>query len=179
MHQDLLSWEIIEFPVLLLNAHTLQEVDRFHRYVRPVHHPKLSDFCTQLTGIIQDMVDFQAEFPVVLKDFEDWINGHFPTDEDKSSFAFVTCGDWDLGHMLPQQASLAGCSLPAYCRRWINIKQACAEYLGRNVGGLLPMLRALNLPHTGRHHSGINDCLNIANILRCLVAAKAHLRFSG
>lgn len=40
--------EIIEFPVLLLRGEGLPEVDIFHRYVRPVHHPKLSDFCTRV-----------------------------------------------------------------------------------------------------------------------------------
>ena len=40
--------EIIEFPVLLLKGEDLHEADRFHRYVRPVHHPYLSSFCTQV-----------------------------------------------------------------------------------------------------------------------------------
>ena len=29
------------------------KVDEFHSYVKPVLNPKLSEFCTQLTGITQ------------------------------------------------------------------------------------------------------------------------------
>ncbi|VDN13786.1 unnamed protein product [Dibothriocephalus latus] len=59
--------EIIEFPVLKVDAATLDVTDTFHRYVHPVFNPKLSDFCTQLTGIIQDMVDTESDFPVVMR----------------------------------------------------------------------------------------------------------------
>ena len=46
--------EIIEFPCVLLNVKNgLQVEATFHRYIRPVHHPLLSPFCTELTGITQ------------------------------------------------------------------------------------------------------------------------------
>lgn len=45
--------EIIEFPVLKVDATTFDVTDKFHEYVRPVYNPKLTDFCTQLTGITQ------------------------------------------------------------------------------------------------------------------------------
>jgi len=36
----------------------VQELGRFHEYVRPVGHPILTEFCTQLTGITQQMVSW-------------------------------------------------------------------------------------------------------------------------
>ncbi len=48
--------EIIELPVVLLDAATGRRVDEFHTYVRPVAHPVLTDFCTALTGIGQAQV---------------------------------------------------------------------------------------------------------------------------
>ena len=36
---------------------TLISVSEFHEYVMPVEHPKLSSFCTELTGIRQQQVD--------------------------------------------------------------------------------------------------------------------------
>uniref|UniRef100_A0A0R3VU45 Exonuclease domain-containing protein n=1 Tax=Taenia asiatica TaxID=60517 RepID=A0A0R3VU45_TAEAS len=179
--------EIIEFPVLLLEAQSCREIDCFHRYVRPVIHPQLSDYCTRLTGIIQDMVDSQPTFPTIMKEFEDWVNSHFPTDKEKVAFAFVTCGDWDLRFMLPHQASLSNCQVPPYCRRWINVKKASAsscsilayaEYTGKHVDGIVPMLKNVGIPHEGRLHSGIDDCYNIAKILRFLVERNANLRYS-
>lgn len=48
--------EIIEFPCALLNVkHGFQVEAIFHKYVRPVRHPLLSTFCTDLTGITQVM----------------------------------------------------------------------------------------------------------------------------
>ena len=46
--------EIIEFPCALLNTNKGFEIEAiFHEYVRPVHNPKLTRFCTELTGITQ------------------------------------------------------------------------------------------------------------------------------
>ncbi|KAJ2993248.1 3'-5' exoribonuclease 1 [Globomyces sp. JEL0801] len=45
--------EIIEFPVILIDGQTLQIVDQFHRYVRPILQPTLTEFCISLTGITQ------------------------------------------------------------------------------------------------------------------------------
>lgn len=54
--------EIIEFPVIMFNARTLETEEIFHTYVRPVFKPKLSPFCTKLTKITQDKVDPAPEF---------------------------------------------------------------------------------------------------------------------
>lgn len=43
--------------------------------------------------------------------------------EDEKSFAFVTCGDWDLKTMLPNQCRTSKCSKPKYFSQWINIKR--------------------------------------------------------
>ena len=45
--------EIIEFPTLLYDINKKEVKATFHRYVRPVRSPKLSQFCTSLTGIEQ------------------------------------------------------------------------------------------------------------------------------
>jgi len=45
--------EIIEFPIVVVDAKTFEITTEFHRYVRPVWNPKLTNFCTDLTGIQQ------------------------------------------------------------------------------------------------------------------------------
>ena len=45
--------EIIEFPVVVVDAHTFEVTAEFHKYVRPVWNPVLTKFCTELTGILQ------------------------------------------------------------------------------------------------------------------------------
>jgi len=43
--------EIIEWPVVVVDTQLQKEVACFHKYVRPVHQPQLTAFCTELTGI--------------------------------------------------------------------------------------------------------------------------------
>ena len=46
--------EIIEFPCALLNTKKGFKIEAiFHKYVRPIHNPQLSNYCTELTGITQ------------------------------------------------------------------------------------------------------------------------------
>ncbi len=66
--------EIIEFPVVLVNVKTKKVEDVFHHYVKPQVVPKLSDFCTELTGITQEKVDKEG-IPLenCIKEFEEFL----------------------------------------------------------------------------------------------------------
>ncbi|KAF9385511.1 hypothetical protein CPB97_004735 [Podila verticillata] len=68
--------EVIEFPVVLLDGKTLEVIDEFQSYVRPVNRPKLSQFCMDLTGIQQETVDNAPTFVEVLALFEEWLTKH-------------------------------------------------------------------------------------------------------
>ncbi|CAH8679521.1 unnamed protein product [Schistosoma rodhaini] len=164
--------EIIEFPVLMINASTLQTEAVFHRYVRPTINPVLSDFCTELTGIIQSMVDDQPDLSTVLKIFNSFLDAN-NLNTIPYQFAFVTCGDCDLKTMLPRQCKALGIDVPDYFKQWINLKQVYCNVMGQFPFGMMSMLSGLNIKHTGRHHSGIDDCHNIANILRELIRCGA------
>ena len=48
--------EVIEFPCLKVSSRDFSVQSRFHRYVRPVHHPNLSYFCTELVNFIANVV---------------------------------------------------------------------------------------------------------------------------
>ncbi|XP_073936425.1 ERI1 exoribonuclease 3 isoform X8 [Castor canadensis] len=87
--------EIIEFPILKLNGRTMEIESTFHMYVQPVVHPQLTPFCTELTGIIQAMVDGQPSLQQVLERVDEWMAKEGLLDPNVKSI-FVTCGDWDL-----------------------------------------------------------------------------------
>merc|ERR1712004_829861 len=53
------KYEIIEFPVILVDTHKRKVVGEFHAYVRP--------------GIKQSTVDRAAMFPSVMKDVTKWL----------------------------------------------------------------------------------------------------------
>ncbi|KAL1406442.1 hypothetical protein Q8F55_008141 [Vanrija albida] len=115
--------EIIEFPVVLLRweprddgaRSCLVTVDTFHTYVRPTWRPVLSDFCSSLTGIGQEVIDAAPTFPEVLARLEAWLDGHGLRDGDALADAvWVTDGPWDLRDFIPKQLHITPTSPPRY-----------------------------------------------------------------
>ncbi|HEY8375040.1 MAG TPA: 3'-5' exonuclease, partial [Nannocystis sp.] len=165
--------EVIEFPSVLVSLADRAVEDTFSTFVRPIHHPRLSEFCKDLTSIRQEDIDAAPTFPEVLAAHRAWLEGHGLFDSDgRERFAFVTCGDWDLATMLPVQCAAAGIDigrLPRAYRRWINIKKIFLATLGKPKSlGMPTMLSALGLQLEGTHHRGIDDCHNIARIALAL-----------
>lgn len=156
--------EIIEFPVQVLNAQTLNTEFTFHYYVNPEVVPDLSQFCTELTGITQDMVRDQRNIQTVLAEFDAFLRSNFIIDK---KWIFVTCGDWDLNSCLKREANYKKIPVPEYFMNWINIKMLIPEF----KGGMMELLNLLEIEHVGRHHSGIDDVRNILECLRKLLAA--------
>ena len=167
--------EIIEFPVLKVNAQTLETESVFHTYVRPTAHPILTPFCTQLTGITQDQVDGKPTLSEVLKQFNLWMESNGLLDPS-ISFSFVTCGDWDLKTMLPGQCKHFNLPIQDYFRKWINIKIVFFNVTGVKAKGMPFMLDHFKLQLDGRHHSGIDDSKNIAKILAKLAEIKPNIQ---
>ena len=163
--------EIIELPTVLVDARTMEVVDEFQLYCRPVHHPQLTPFCTELTGIQQAWVDDAPLFGEALAAHTAWLRRHGIAVEgaEGHSMIFVTCGDWDLRTMLPAQLGLIGGRVPQHFRRWVNIKQTFSRVMNGSKGkGMAAMLDSLGLPLEGRHHSGIDDCRNLVQIVKAL-----------
>ena len=172
--------EIIEFPSIILSLDTLEIIDEFRSFVRPYHNPRLTHFCKNFTSITQEQVDSAELFHKVLKEHHSWMQKHGLTPENS---VIVTCGDWDLGTMLPAQCS---CSvprvetIPPHYLRWHNIKRSFAKFKNiKKAGGMASMLKALKLPLIGHHHCGIDDCRNIAEILKVIVKSGAKIDFTG
>jgi len=159
--------EIIEFPTVLYNSETNKVEDEFQFFVKPVLNPTLTKFCTELTGIQQDQVENGTSLPEVLKKYDSWLSERGILNE---SFAFVTCGDWDLKTMLPNQCDNLKLSSNDYFKKWVNIKKVfCNFYRTKRLKGMAEMLEFLKLDLLGKHHSGIDDCRNICRILQKMV----------
>ncbi|KAG9073010.1 hypothetical protein KI688_000791 [Linnemannia hyalina] len=97
--------EVIEFPIVLLDGSTLEIVDEFHSYVRPIHRPILSDFCKELTGISQETVDNAPTFVEVLARFEDWLTSHGIILSDNDTTASTTITAQPLGKKVKSKKS--------------------------------------------------------------------------
>ncbi|XGW05063.1 hypothetical protein V3C99_015886 [Haemonchus contortus] len=168
--------EIIEFPVAKLDVRSWTVSSYFHQYVKPTTNPVLTSFCTHLTGIIQEMVDNQPTIDKVLNDFDDWMRKE---EIINSRFAFVTCGDWDLGVMLPSESANKHISLPSYFDKWINVKKSYCEHSGTFAKGLKDLLRIYNLSHAGRLHSGIDDVKTICALTSAIAKEGYVFRVNG
>ncbi|KAK7194184.1 phosphotransferase [Novymonas esmeraldas] len=176
--------EVVELPMILIDARTATPLAEFQRYVRPVKHPVLSAFCTELTGITQEMVSSRDTFPVVYREALQFLAAAGLGDAaPQRSYCVVTCGDWDLKTMLPAQMRVSGrLSIPLSLQRWCNLKVCMAQLRLRQTGGapakkpssMPDMLEVLGLPLQGRHHSGIDDCRNIAAVL-CELLKRGHV----
>jgi len=158
--------EIIEFPAILYNATTLQVIAEFHSY-KPQYHPTLTPYCKQLTGIKQQDIDNAPTLDQVLIQFSQWLILHEMEDDD---FAIVTCGNWDLKTMLPNECHLKNLFVPHCFDSWINLKKIfCDCYNVRKEPTMMKMLDFLALDLRGRHHSGIDDARNIVRIVEVMV----------
>ncbi|MFU2510098.1 3'-5' exonuclease [Pseudoalteromonas sp. ASV78] len=69
--------ETIEIGAALIDTTSLQVVDEFSRLVRPATHPKLSQFCTELTGITQTELYVADPCPNVFANFINWLPRRF------------------------------------------------------------------------------------------------------
>lgn len=147
--------EIIEIGAVLVEGKTLRTVAELMTFVRPIVHPVLTAFCTQLTTITQDMVDPAPGFPAVAARLAAFGQGAL----------FCSWGNYDR-NQLAQDARLHGIAPPLGPDHW-NLKEAFAQTGGsrRRGLGVFAALRKVGLEPIGTHHRGIDDARNIARLL--------------
>jgi len=158
--------EIIEIGALVQNARTFAIEAEFQTFVKPVRHPTLTPFCTQLTSISQREVERAPDFLAALDAMKEWMNSY-----DDS--LFCSWGDYDRLQFLQDCAHHAA-PYP-FPSGHFNIKTAFSRALGtRKRYGIAGALKRLGMSFAGTHHRGIDDVRNIARIVRevCIRAEK-------
>ncbi|XP_027192460.1 uncharacterized exonuclease domain-containing protein At3g15140 isoform X2 [Cicer arietinum] len=150
--------EILEFPVLMISAKTLQVEGIFHR----VWHDTAIPF--------KEVIE---EFEAWLMQQKLWIGGEL------NRAAFVTCGNWDLKTKVPQQCEVSRIKLPPYFMEWINLKDVYLNFYNRRATGMVTMMKELQIPLVGRHHLGIDDTKNIARVLQHMLVDGALIQITA
>ncbi|XP_050216860.1 uncharacterized exonuclease domain-containing protein At3g15140 isoform X2 [Mercurialis annua] len=147
--------EILEFPVLIIDAKTMAFVDLFHRFVRPtaMSEQRINEYIENKYGkfgVDRVWHDTALPFNEVIQEFEAWLTLHNLWEKKHGGClnraAFVTCGNWDVKTQIPRQ---------------------CAVSKAR---GMRTMMQQLKLPVLGSHHLGIDDTKNVARVLQRMVA---------
>lgn len=163
--------EIIEFPVVFLNARTLQVDMVFRRYVRPTERPRLTEFCVQLTGIQQADIDRAPTLDVVLLEFSEFLEEHclvgWRSERSVKQRLFVICtdGPWDVMKFLRPECMRKHIRLAEWWGNWIDVRSAFAHALACRRKCISEMLMTFGLTFEGRQHSGVDDAQNIARIV--------------
>lgn len=158
--------EIIEFPAILIdvrNGGKIVKEKSFRSYAKPWRNPKLSSFCTELTGITQSNVDQAPDLQTVVKNFEAWYRRVIPVG---AKVMMMTDGPWDFKNFV-----LAGAvkrdhvAFPTLFYEYIDVRTTFGNYFNKGKPAKLErMLRRFNLKFEGKEHCGFDDAFNIARL---------------
>lgn len=165
--------EIIEIGAVLVTKFALEngvpdfiDLDqRFHfqSFVKPKRNPVLSDYCKELTEIIQASVDLAPPLPEVLRSMQTWIKVNFGFKMNR--LRFCSWGRYDL-HQMRHDFNVYGHRLRY--GEWFgehrSLKHEFADRHGIKPCGMKKALKILKLPLFGSHHRALDDAKNIARI---------------
>lgn len=150
--------EIIEIGAVVcrLSTDSFAVLDTLQLYVQPSFTKKLTDFCTQLTGIEQLQVNSAPLLDSALDTFADWL----------SAFQLSTWMSWGKfdDRQFSYETQLKNLKNPLGSFQHLNLKQLFARKRGHRVG-LGRAIQLSGLEFKGRHHSGLDDAKNIAQLL--------------
>ncbi len=149
--------ETIEIGAVAINGYG-EFLGDFNRFIKPVMHPILSSFCTDLTSIDQISINRAKKFPDVINDFRDWIE-----DFDDETYYLCSWGGFDK-KMLQRD-----CELHDQEGEWLefhlNIKQQYQELKGlRHPRGLMKTVEKEGFEFDGIPHRAIADAENLAKV---------------
>lgn len=158
--------EIIEIGAVRLVGDALEHGGEYQAFVRPLNHPELSDFCTQLTSITQAQVRVAPPFAQAWSDFLDWFRDDLPD---------VVMGSWSsYDHALfSRQCAEHGLEPPPWHHIDIKAEFGAWNFLREGRRGrarLSVALERLGIEQDGRAHRAIDDARNTADLLRHLRA---------
>ncbi len=148
--------EIIEIGISQLELSTGNILFSDSIYVMPVHS-KVSDFCFNLTGITQELLDSKSiPFYKACRILEEFYNSR--------GLVWASYGHYDL-RMFEDQCYSETVQYPLSGKH-INVKTLFAlKYRLKREVGMDEALKILKFPLEGKHHCGKDDSYNIAKIL--------------
>lgn len=151
--------ETIEIGAVMVATDSLEIIDEFQTFIKPLRHPVLTEFCLNLTSITQVQVDNAPTFPDAIKLWRPWLSQF-----DKTIFG--SWGDYDR-KQLQQDSKHHHIDLPyPVSSNHVNLKEIfCTTQVLNKRYGMAQALNLANIPLTGTHHRGIDDARNISKLL--------------
>ena len=158
--------ETIEIGAVMVVRETLEVVDEFQTFIKPMRHPILTNFCLELTSITQSQVDTAPDFATVMSRWQTWLSKF-----DRAIFG--SWGEYDRTQFF-QDSKHHQIDLPyPVSSNHINLKEifSTAQGLPKRYG-MAQALDLANIPLTGTHHRGIDDARNITKLLPYILGRK-------
>lgn len=144
--------ETVEIGAVAVDCQTGEIINGMGVFVRPIIHPKLSQFFCDLTSIPQAFVDATATFPHGFAVFKQWA-------EQQNGKAWMSWGRGDRQQFARDcgRHGVEPLALP-----WIDLARLSRRLCGRGQRGTM---NALGIKRAGRRHRGIDDATNYARIV--------------
>lgn len=153
--------EIIEIGLCFFDNHTFEITDKKSIIIKP-HRSEISDFCVELTGITQNLVDkegisYREACELLLDEY------------DLRRYPWASWGDYDR-NMFEKECRQKKVQSPV-SKRHLNAKTlfSIKHKLNKELG-MARALAHLNLKLEGNHHRGADDAWNIAKLFRSCFA---------
>ena len=153
--------EIIEIGALKVSYPDFEIIDEFNVHIRPLKNPQLSDYCKNLTGITQDIIDQSKSFPEVYKQFLEFCNNCLIMSYGNDMC--ILAENVLLNKTDP--LNLYGKESPSFVNLKFWISQLGKGILNHNSGSLWK-----NIEHNRKfkhlhEHDALNDCYSILELL--------------
>lgn len=146
--------EIIEIGIAQVDLSARRILWGDDIFVKPTQSDTLSEFCTNLTSITDDMVFSADEFPVVAK--------RIVEEDGTLKHPWVSWGQYDF-NQFQRDSQLHGVKNPMG-RNHLNLKLYYSLKTRSKQVGMDKALQQLGLTLNGTHHRALDDALNIAKI---------------
>lgn len=156
--------EIIEIGAVKFNLKTLEIVDEFQCFIKPIINPILSDFCKELTTIKQSDVNPAHSFETEYNRFVKWYGS------EKGNL-FCSWGYYDK-MSFERDCKLHNLEYKLGNNHW-NIKRFYEEITGvagKSGVGLHKAVKQCGLEFEGVQHRAKVDAINIARVLKSIMS---------
>ena len=160
--------EIIEIGVAPLDLRTLEVGEKSSILVKPLVST-VSEFCTELTTLTQDVVDAGVSFSNACTTL---MNSH-----RSGARVWASYGDYDR-RVFVEQCERTGTEYP-FGGQHVDVKTLFALSRGRSPVGMKAACDLASYELKGIHHRGDDDAWNIAHLLAALLRQARPLFSTG
>jgi len=158
--------EMIELGAVKMDISTGREVESFQSFVRPVHNPVLTPYCSELLGISQEDVDSAPLFKEVSKEFLSWCG------DDVAAWA--SWGNFD-SFQWTHDSNRYGLA-PDLPWAHLNLKKLFGKAMGMKRRGIGGAFAEMGLEMGPDRHRALADARQILTLLQQTPAFMAHVR---